>query len=299
MQYLNSGPMVLQEFDTLKKGFVKLSDKYTQSIANISALEAQIITCRGESEQRIATLQEELRAQMANQVAALRVRANFLEHLHSEFTYLWISGRCVVYNPLFSTANSTTLLRLLKSSLSRSRVWYALKHTRIPTGISVGFRSGEKFNLCSLDCRHIFCGVCVASWFASERDTTCPECREVSVGLPRRDFALREILRIVYTDMGQEVPNYQDFDETIFTRIYEMLDGRANNLTGVQLQEFWAPTIAELRRMRGAEIPPTPPPPPPDEVIDVDMEEIVENNADVDWELDSVETEQDEGEEEL
>lgn len=82
--------MILEDLDTLSKGFFKLGEKYTQSTVRISALEGQLNACQSESEQlrvRVATLQEELRVQtdtMANEVATLtstlRVRIDVLEH---------------------------------------------------------------------------------------------------------------------------------------------------------------------------------------------------------------------------
>ena len=68
----------LQDCETLKKGFTKLRDKYTQSVAMVSAVEDELNTCRGESEQlrtQVATLQEELRVQsetLVEQVATLQ-----------------------------------------------------------------------------------------------------------------------------------------------------------------------------------------------------------------------------------
>lgn len=106
----NPEPVVLQDFDKLRKGFIKLNDKYTKSNGTISALKDQLNTCLSESEQlrvqvsmlqdeskvqiatlqeskvQISTLQEELRVRtetMANREAtltsALRVRTNALK----------------------------------------------------------------------------------------------------------------------------------------------------------------------------------------------------------------------------
>jgi hypothetical protein len=90
VQGLSSGLTALQDFDTLRKGFIKLRDKYTQSTATVSVLENELNACRGESEQlrvQATALQEELRVQTettANKVAsatsALRtVRVNVPE----------------------------------------------------------------------------------------------------------------------------------------------------------------------------------------------------------------------------
>ncbi|KAF9653290.1 hypothetical protein BDM02DRAFT_3182830 [Thelephora ganbajun] len=63
-----------EDCETLKKGFIKLRDKYIQSTARISAAEDELNTCRGESEQlrtQVTTLREELRVQ--NEALAERV----------------------------------------------------------------------------------------------------------------------------------------------------------------------------------------------------------------------------------
>lgn len=73
IQGLSSGLTALQDFETLKKGFVKLRDKYTRSIATVSALENELKASRSESEQLKAAFHEEL----ANETAASRnVRIN-------------------------------------------------------------------------------------------------------------------------------------------------------------------------------------------------------------------------------
>jgi len=79
----------LQDFETLKKGFIKLREKYTQSTASVSALEEKLNVCQGESEQlraQVTALEERLGAQAeatVNEVtaatSALRtVRLNIL-----------------------------------------------------------------------------------------------------------------------------------------------------------------------------------------------------------------------------
>lgn len=82
-------------------------------------------------------------------------------------------------------------------------------------------------------------------------ESTCPECRNVSVDYPQRDFALRDILSAVYFGLGREVPNYKSFDDAVFVRIYNMLDECSERVfTDSQLTAFWSPIIAEVRRMR-------------------------------------------------
>ena len=74
------------------------------------------------------------------------------------------------------------------------------------------------------------------------------------MSLPQRDFALRDILPLVYTNLGQ-APTNGDLDPTLFARIYQMiLEGWQRQLTLPELDEFWQPVITELRRLRGVPV---------------------------------------------
>jgi hypothetical protein len=118
----------------------------------------------------------------------------------------------------------------------------------------------------------------------------------MSLGYPQRDFALRHILQMVYAGLGQEVPTFDAFDDTIFARIYEMLEQyRILRLTYQQAATFWEPMIAEVQRMHG-DVDQTAG--PPREVIDVDEDVDMEGNGGgSDWELGSgVGSEEGEGE---
>ena len=85
-----------------------------------------------------------------------------------------------------------------------------------------------------------------------KHENTCPECRNVCVEYPLRDFALRDIIPAVYFGLGQEMPNYESFDDAVFVTIYAMLDEcNEQMLTDSQLKAFWSPMVAEVRRMRG------------------------------------------------
>ena len=101
---------------------------------------------------------------------------------------------------------------------------------------------------CSLDCRHVFCGICIAGVFVAARNSSCPECRITSNRRPQRDFALRDVLRAVYANKGREVPA---FDDRIFIRIYERLEEfRMSYFTVQESRNFWAPIITEVQQMR-------------------------------------------------
>lgn len=116
-------------------------------------------------------------------------------------------------------------------------------------------------------------------------NNTCPECRAVCREYPQRDYALREILLMIYSGLGQEMPA---FDPAIFVQIYVMLNEcRGRDLSKEERKTYWAPMIEELRRMRGV---PTGGPPDgsgdgADDPIDVDSDPDVDMESD--WELGS------------
>lgn len=62
----------------------------------------------------------------------------------------------------------------------------------------------------------------MVGWFTSQGTTTCPECRVESRGQPQRDFALRDVLSMVYEAQGRDAPSLlsENFDPTIFANIY-------------------------------------------------------------------------------
>jgi hypothetical protein len=68
----------------------------------------------------------------------------------------------------------------------------------------------------------VYCGPCLVEWFTSQRATTCPACRVDSVNLPQRDYALSDILPLVYEAQGATVPTIisENFDPKIFVTIY-------------------------------------------------------------------------------
>lgn len=77
---------------------------------------------------------------------------------------------------------------------------------------------------------------------------------------------------MVYSGLGQDVGVYGTFDDTIFHRLYEMLQDHHQNghtRTKDQIQAFWAPMMALLQQIRGD---PVQTPAPPPTVIDVDAE---------------------------
>ena len=132
--------------------------------------------------------------------------------------------------------------------------------------------SDSRLNLCSLDCRHVFCGLCVASWFASTHSISCPVCHVDCVARPQRDFALRDILSLISAGLGQEAQTVGNLDPAIYARIYSMIEEcEGYEFTNSQLTAFWAPVVAEVRRMQGLPVIAAPSPIPPP-VADVDIE---------------------------
>ena len=118
-----------------------------------------------------------------------------------------------------------------------------------------------RLNHCSLDCRHVFCGMCVAYWFANTWESTCPECRVKCVALPQRDFVLREILPTLYSGLEREMPTYEALGTTLFARIYATIeachrtDPQRPALSLQQQRALWAPILAEIRQMMGLDDP--------------------------------------------
>jgi len=100
---------------------------------------------------------------------------------------------------------------------------------------------------------------------------------------------------MVYAAQGQEPATHEDLNAEVFVHIYTMLaecDGLA--LSENQLTVYWAPVIAQIRRMRGD--------PEADRALDIASEngdvdvEMEGNDEGSDWELGSgVGSEEDEG----
>ena len=88
---------------------------------------------------------------------------------------------------------------------------------------------------------------------------------------PQRDFALRDILSLISSGLGQESQVVGNLDPAIYARIYSMIEeSQGYEFTNSQLTAFWAPVVAEVRRMQGRPVRTPSPPPPP--VVDVDIE---------------------------
>lgn len=152
---------------------------------------------------------------------------------------------------------------------------------------SRGPDSDPRLNHYSLECRHIFCGLCVAGWFASGHGAMCPVCRAACVAHPQRDFALRDILPLIYSGLGREAPTFESIDP-IFTRIFAMIEeSQAHSWWTVEeLEAFWKPTLKEVQRMRW----------PNETEVEVDVEMEGEDESSV-WEGGSgVDSEEGEGE---
>jgi hypothetical protein len=93
------------------------------------------------------------------------------------------------------------------------------------------------------------------------------------------------------------VPTYENFDPTLFARIYVMMGNfRARAFAKEsEMDAFWAPMATEVQRMRG--VPPPPPVAPGNHVIDVDADTEMDGDEGSDWELGSgVDPEEDESE---
>jgi len=113
-------------------------------------------------------------------------------------------------------------------------------------------------------------------------------CRAGCAAYPQRDFALRDILPLIYSGLGREAPTSETVDATFFARIYAMIEESSSRwFSELELKAFWAPMIKEVQRMRGVTVP---------NVIDVDVE-MGRDDEGSDWELGSgVDSGEDEGE---
>ena len=102
-------------------------------------------------------------------------------------------------------------------------------HTGAPTCPKTSCLYPEANLLSSLDCRHVFCGPCLVTWFTSQGSTTCPGCRVESRGQPQRDYALCDVLSMVYESQGRNAPSVlsENFDPSAFTTIYVAREERA------------------------------------------------------------------------
>jgi hypothetical protein len=143
---------------------------------------------------------------------------------------------------------------------------------------------------CSLDCRHVCCGPCLAGWFTSQGDTTCPECRVESRGQPQRDFALRDVLSLIYEGQGRDVPGIlsENFDPSIFATIYAEKEerGRRARERRERLQQVINDATSQPQNLQA------PANRIPDVIIDVEMQD----DGGSDWELGSgVDSEEGEG----
>lgn len=102
-------------------------------------------------------------------------------------------------------------------------------------------------------------------------------CRIDCMGLPQRDFALRDILSLVYSGLGREIPVVVNFNPAVYTHIYSMIkECREHSPTEAQLTAYWAPMLAEIQRMRGDPVQAAPAPvqaaPPPEADADIEMD---------------------------
>lgn len=142
----------------------------------------------------------------------------------------------------------------------------------------------------SLDCRHAFCGLCIANWFATRHDNTCPECRAVCQGYPQRDYALQDILPKVYATLEpkRDPPDHSSILPQLFNHIYQMLAVyKAGEFTREEEKRFWGPLIAEVEQLRGVQAEIQGAPGSSSNVIDVDEDFEMDNSQDPDFEPDS------------
>lgn len=266
-----------QDFDTLNKGFTKLRDKYRTTT---SALEHQLRIREDEIEKlttQIATLHEELKVQAEtaeNQVSALHIVCIAVVYDDSPPLTVYVLTGGEWCNRFF---HDRPRRFPQYSGGVKCPVCYDVYSDPHRYLFPCVFSFQLRLNPCSLDCRHVFCGLCIASWFATGRDNTCPECRATCHGYPQRDYALRNVLPKVYAALEpkQDRPDNSSIFPPLFAHVYQMLAAyKANEVPPGDEELFWAPLIAEVEKLRGV--------PGSSSAVDEDFE--MDNSQDPDFE---------------
>ena len=80
----------------------------------------------------------------------------------------------------------------------------------------------------SIECRHIFCGVCLISWWQASNKASCPTCRRISTQTPVRDHTHETLIDTVIANSGERVDpepfNPQVFEEFLRKRGVGMVE---------------------------------------------------------------------------
>ena len=81
----------------------------------------------------------------------------------------------------------------------------------------------------SVECRHVFCAVCLISWWQASNGTSCPTCRGVSTQVPARAHTHETLIEMVLANAGERVdPGPFDprvFEEFLRNRRLERMGG--------------------------------------------------------------------------
>ena len=67
----------------------------------------------------------------------------------------------------------------------------------------------------SVECRHIFCAVCLISWWQASNGATCPTCRGVSTRVPVRAHTHEALIDVAHANSGERV-DPEPFDPRVF-----------------------------------------------------------------------------------
>lgn len=71
---------------------------------------------------------------------------------------------------------------------------------------------------CSTDCRHIFCAMCLLSWWQTKQENSCPTCRTIAKSPPVRD-PVQGFVALARAHAG-EAEQSDSFDEDIFDAFF-------------------------------------------------------------------------------
>ena len=72
----------------------------------------------------------------------------------------------------------------------------------------------------SAECRHIFCAMCLLSWWQTKRVTSCPTCRTIAQSPPVRD-PVQGFIALARVQAG-EGEDSDPFDSDIFDSFFKL-----------------------------------------------------------------------------
>ncbi|KAF9647795.1 hypothetical protein BDM02DRAFT_3187697 [Thelephora ganbajun] len=103
----------------------------------------------------------------------------------------------------------------------------SLRNT-IQESVTCGVCQGIPTQPCSTDCRHVFCAMCLLSWWQTKQENSCPTCRSIARSSPVRD-PVQGFVALARAQAGEEEES-NSFDADIFEAFFSprrsKVDGR-------------------------------------------------------------------------